>query len=263
MPAWLAVCHPRHHRGRHGVPSHLVDRPSAPRRELSLAAPAVGSLQHHHPVGRRPRRALRPSPPGSASSSRGWTSRPRAATSPSSCSPSSSPAWAGSILKNSDSPCPRRRRPSRWATLIGGIAILVIEWSGARPPAPARHHLAHRGGGGTRPASRRGVPGHVTLGRDHPDRPRAGREPVPPPPSSRSSWASPPCSRPALYETQHALRHPGPVATDWGLLALGTVVSAVTAFSRGALAHPVDTDPQLLTVRLVPHRPRSRPCSPA
>src|SRR5206468_2600547 len=33
-----------------------------------------------------------------------------------------------------------------------------------------------------------------------------------------------------LYETQHALRHPGPMATDWGLLAFGTVVSAVTAF---------------------------------
>jgi undecaprenyl-diphosphatase len=26
------------------------------------------------------------------------------------------------------------------------------------------------------------------------------------------------------------LRHPGPVATDWGMLALGTLVAAVTAF---------------------------------
>jgi len=33
-----------------------------------------------------------------------------------------------------------------------------------------------------------------------------------------------------LYETQHALRHPGPVPTDWGMLVLGTLVSAVTAF---------------------------------
>ena len=33
-----------------------------------------------------------------------------------------------------------------------------------------------------------------------------------------------------LYETQHALRHPEPVPTDWGLLVLGTLVSAVTAF---------------------------------
>ena len=32
------------------------------------------------------------------------------------------------------------------------------------------------------------------------------------------------------YETHHALSHPGPVSTDWGLLALGTVVSAVAAF---------------------------------
>jgi undecaprenyl-diphosphatase len=32
------------------------------------------------------------------------------------------------------------------------------------------------------------------------------------------------------YETYHALRHPGPEATDWGLLALGTLVSAVAAF---------------------------------
>jgi undecaprenyl-diphosphatase len=32
------------------------------------------------------------------------------------------------------------------------------------------------------------------------------------------------------FETLHALRHPGPVPTDWGLLALGTLVSAITAF---------------------------------
>src|SRR6266849_3325994 len=32
------------------------------------------------------------------------------------------------------------------------------------------------------------------------------------------------------YETLHALRHPGPVPTNWGLLALGTIVSAITAF---------------------------------
>jgi undecaprenyl-diphosphatase len=32
------------------------------------------------------------------------------------------------------------------------------------------------------------------------------------------------------FETYQALRHPGPPATDWGLLALGTLVSAVTAF---------------------------------
>ena len=32
------------------------------------------------------------------------------------------------------------------------------------------------------------------------------------------------------FETWHALRHPGPVPTDWGLLALGTIVSAITAF---------------------------------
>ena len=31
-------------------------------------------------------------------------------------------------------------------------------------------------------------------------------------------------------ETYEALRHPGPAPTDWGLLALGTLVSAITAF---------------------------------
>jgi undecaprenyl pyrophosphate phosphatase UppP len=32
------------------------------------------------------------------------------------------------------------------------------------------------------------------------------------------------------YETLHALRHPAGPPTKWGMLALGTVVSAVTAF---------------------------------
>jgi len=32
------------------------------------------------------------------------------------------------------------------------------------------------------------------------------------------------------YETLHTMRHPGGVPTKWGMLALGTVVSAVTAF---------------------------------
>ena len=115
----------------------------------------------------------------------------------------------GLILKKLGFTLPKETAPIAWATLVGGIAILVIEWAvrgrRLRPDVTwltAATILIALALGLSRPAATEfsflvGVPTLLAAG---------------------------------AYETFHALRHPGPVATDWGLLALGTLVSAVTAF---------------------------------
>src|SRR5262249_27744211 len=135
----------------------------------------------------------------------------------------------GLVLKKLGFTLPKETAPIAWATLLGGIAILAIEWAvrgrrltseitwltalvvGLSPlaaavfPAPSRAAapiLIALAIGVARPAATEfsflvGVPTLLAAG---------------------------------LYETQHALRYPGPVPTDWGMLVLGTLVSAVTAF---------------------------------
>src|SRR5207247_5055209 len=108
---------------------------------------------------------------------------------------------------------------------------------------------------GTGPAPRRGVSGDFTFGGDHPDRSRPRRGP-----SRRHRVLVPrwrahpargrPLRDPARDETPGTGGHGlGPARPRHGGLGGHGV-------SRGALAHPVDTDPQLLAVRLVSHRPR-------
>jgi undecaprenyl-diphosphatase len=124
---------------------------------------------------------------------------------------------------------PKETAPIAWATLLGGIAILVIEWAvrGRRLRSDVTWLMAAAVGlaqllaavfpGTSRSAATILIALALGLSR---------------PAATEFSFlvGVPTLLAAGAYETLHALRHPGPVATDWGLLALGTLISAVTAF---------------------------------
>jgi undecaprenyl-diphosphatase len=135
----------------------------------------------------------------------------------------------GLILKKLGFTLPKETAPIAWATLLGGIAILLIEWMvrGRRLRSDVTWPMAVVVGlaqllaavfpGTSRSAATILIVLALGLSR---------------PAATEFSFlvGVPTLLAAGLYETQHALRHPGPVATDWGMLALGTLVSAVTAF---------------------------------
>jgi undecaprenyl-diphosphatase len=135
----------------------------------------------------------------------------------------------GLILKKLGFTLPKETAPIAWATLVGGIAILVIEWAvrGRRLRSDVTWLTAVAVGlaqllaavfpGTSRSAATILIALALGLSR---------------PAATEFSFlvGVPTLLAAGAYETFHALRHPGPVATDWGLLALGTLVSAVTAF---------------------------------
>jgi undecaprenyl-diphosphatase len=124
---------------------------------------------------------------------------------------------------------PKETAPIAWATLVGGIAILAIEWAvrGRRLHSEITWLTAVVVGlaqilaavfpGTSRSAATILIALAIGVAR---------------PAATEFSFlvGVPTLLAAGLYETQHALRHPGPVPTDWGLLVLGTLVSAVTAF---------------------------------
>jgi undecaprenyl-diphosphatase len=135
----------------------------------------------------------------------------------------------GLALKKLGFTLPKETAPIAWATLLGGIAILAIEWAvrGKRLQSEVTWLTAVVVGlaqllaavfpGTSRSAST--IMLALALGLSRPV-------------ATEFSFlvGVPTLLAAGAYETQHALRHPGPVPTDWGLLALGTLVSAVTAF---------------------------------
>ena len=135
----------------------------------------------------------------------------------------------GLVLKKLGFTLPKETAPIAWATLLGGIAILAIEWAvRGRRLTPEitwltavvvglAQILAAVFPGTSRSAATILIV--LTIG-------------VARPAATEFSFlvGVPTLLAAGLYETQHALRHPGPVPTDWGLLILGTLVSAVTAF---------------------------------
>ena len=124
---------------------------------------------------------------------------------------------------------PKEVSPIAWATLIGGLVILVIEWAlrGKRLSSEVTWMMAAVVGlaqllaavfpGTSRSAATIMIAMVLGLSR---------------PAATEFSFllAVPTLLAAGGFETLHALRHPGPVPTDWGLLALGTIVSAITAF---------------------------------
>jgi len=135
----------------------------------------------------------------------------------------------GLALKKLGFTLPKEVGPIAWATLIGGIAILAIEWMvrGQRLRGDVTWLIAVAVGlaqllaavfpGTSRSASTILIALAMGLTR---------------PAATEFSFlvGVPTLLAAGLFETQHALRHPGPVPTDWGQLALGTAVSAVVAF---------------------------------
>jgi len=124
---------------------------------------------------------------------------------------------------------PKEVSPIAWATLIGGLVILVIEWAlrGKRLSSEVTWMMAAVVGlaqllaavfpGTSRSAATIMIAMVLGLSR---------------PAATEFSFllAVPTLLAAGGFETLHALRHPGPAPTDWGLLALGTIVSAITAF---------------------------------
>jgi len=124
---------------------------------------------------------------------------------------------------------PKEVAPIAWATLIGGVVILLVEW-GLRGRAGRTEVtwavavavglaqlLAAVFPGTSRAASTIMIAMLLGLVR---------------PAATEFSFlvGVPTLLAAGGFETLHALRHPAGPPTKWGMLALGTVVSAVTAF---------------------------------
>jgi undecaprenyl-diphosphatase len=135
----------------------------------------------------------------------------------------------GLVLKKQGFVLPKETAPIAWATLAGGIAILAIERAvRARRPRPdvtwlmaaavgLAQLLAAVFPGTSRSAATILVALALGLGR---------------PAATEFSFlvGVPTLLTAGAYETYQALRHPGAAPPEWGLLALGTLTSAVAAF---------------------------------
>ena len=135
----------------------------------------------------------------------------------------------GLVVKKLGFRLPKESAPIAWATLVGGIVILLIEWAlrGRRLGSRITWLMAVTVGlaqllaaifpGTSRSAATILIALALGLSR---------------PAATEFSFlvGVPTLLAAGGLETYQALRHPGAAATDWGLLALGTLVSAVTAF---------------------------------
>jgi undecaprenyl-diphosphatase len=135
----------------------------------------------------------------------------------------------GVAIKRLGFTLPKEIAPIAWATLLGGIVILVIEWllrgrPGRREVTWAvavavgvAQLLAAVFPGTSRAAATIMIAMLLGLAR---------------PAATEFSFlvGVPTLLAAGALETYQALRHPTGPPTKWGLLALGTVVSAVTAF---------------------------------
>jgi undecaprenyl-diphosphatase len=135
----------------------------------------------------------------------------------------------GLAIKRLGFTLPKEIAPIAWATLIGGVVILLVEWSlrGRRMSQDVTWTIAIVVGlaqlvaavfpGTSRAAVTIMIAMLLGLAR---------------PAATEFSFlvGVPTLLAAGGFETLHALRHPEGVPTKWGMLALGTVVSAITAF---------------------------------
>lgn len=124
---------------------------------------------------------------------------------------------------------PKEVAPIAWATLIGGVVILLVEWGlrGRSARSEVTWAVAVAVGlaqllaavfpGTSRAAATIMIAMLLGLAR---------------PAATEFSFlvGVPTLIAAGGFETLHALRHPAGPSTKWGMLALGTVVSALTAF---------------------------------
>ena len=135
----------------------------------------------------------------------------------------------GLALKRGGFTLPKEIAPIAWATLVGGVVILLVEWSLRRRPGRGdvtwvmaiavglAQLLAAVFPGTSRAAATIMIAMLLGLAR---------------PAATEFSFlvGVPTLLAAGGLETYQALRHPAGPPADWGLLALGTVISAVTAF---------------------------------
>jgi len=142
----------------------------------------------------------------------------------------------GLVVKKLGFRLPKETAPIAWATLVGGVVILVVERTlrgrertlrGRRVGSHITWLMAVAVGlaqlvaavfpGTSRSAATILIALALGLSR---------------PAATEFSFlvGVPTLLAAGAFETYQALRHPGAAATDWGLLALGTLVSAATAF---------------------------------
>lgn len=135
----------------------------------------------------------------------------------------------GVAIKRLGFTLPKEIAPIAWATLLGGIVILAIEWSLRGRPSRREvtwavavlvglaQLLAAVFPGTSRAAATIMIAMLLGLAR---------------PAATEFSFlvGVPTLLAAGALETYQALRHPTGPPTKWGLLALGTVISAVTAF---------------------------------
>lgn len=138
-------------------------------------------------------------------------------------------AAGGLVVKKLGWKLPTTAAPVAWATLLGGVAFLVIEaWLKGKPlreeislPAALAVGLAQLGAGVFPGASRSGttILMALLLGLSRPA-------------ATEFSFllGIPTLLSAGAYEVASAIRHHETLGTDWGLVALGAAVSAVTAF---------------------------------
>jgi undecaprenyl-diphosphatase len=149
----------------------------------------------------------------------------------------------GLVVKKLGFRLPKETAPIAWATLVGGVVILVVE----RTLRGRERTLRGR----ERTLRGRRVGSHITwlmavavglaqlVAAVFPGTSRSAATilialalGLSRPAATEFSFlvGVPTLLAAGAFETYQALRHPGAAATDWGLLALGTLVSAATAF---------------------------------
>ena len=135
----------------------------------------------------------------------------------------------GLVIKRLGFTLPKETAPIAWATLVGGIAILLVEWvlRGRRAGREVTWAMATAVGlaqllAAVFPGTSRSAATILIVMLFGLSRPAA---------TEFSFLVGVPTLLAAGgLETVQALRHPAGVSPDWGLLAVGTVVSAATAF---------------------------------
>lgn len=135
----------------------------------------------------------------------------------------------GVAIKRLGFTLPKEISPIAWATLVGGIVILLIEWSLRGRPGAREVTWAMAIAVGLAQLLAAGFPGTSRAAATIMIAMLFG---LARPAATEFSFlvGVPTLLAAGALETYQALRHPAGVPTKWGMLALGTVVSAVTAF---------------------------------
>ena len=134
----------------------------------------------------------------------------------------------GLLAKRLGFTLPKDVAPVAWATVIGGIVILLVEWAIRNRPLPQEVTWTMAVAVGLAQIVAAVFPGTSRSGATILIALALG---LARPAATEFSFllGVPTLLAAGGYEALHALRHPDPVATGWGLVLLGTAVSALAA----------------------------------